>query len=59
MGHRDRLGDADEWDAFHRGSRRVLCVFDRAGVVRKTKSRFNRRVRRQAKISARAEAGSS
>jgi len=55
MGHRERL-NADEWDAFHRRSRRLLCVFSRPAVAGKTKARFNRRVRREAKRIVQIEA---
>lgn len=48
MGHRERMISGDEFDCFT-GWRRLLCVFDKPGVARKTKARFNRRVRKQAK----------
>jgi len=44
MGHREPLKSGDEQDAFSRW-RKVLCVFKRPGIARKTKARFSRRVR--------------
>lgn len=55
MGHRERMISGDEVDCFLRRLM-PLCVFTKPGVVRKTKARFNRRIRRQAKQLARVEA---
>ena len=56
MGHRERMINGDEFDCFHRGWRKMLCVFSKPGVARKTKARFSRRVRKQAKWAAVQEA---
>jgi hypothetical protein len=34
MGHHERMISGDEFDCFHRGSRRALCVFSKPGVAR-------------------------
>ncbi len=49
MGHREPLKDGDEYDALSsRLSRRVNC-FSR-GRIRKIKRKFNKRVRKDARI---------
>jgi hypothetical protein len=53
MGHREPLKSGDEQDAFS-GWRKLLCVFKRPGVARKTKTRFSRRVRHEVKASLRS-----
>lgn len=40
--------DSDTDDAFS-GWRRLLCVFDKPGIIRKTRRRFHKLVRREAK----------
>lgn len=45
MSKPERVMNGDEEDAFSRRSRALLCCLQRAGVVRKTKQRYNRRVR--------------
>ena len=47
MGHREELKGGDEWDFLNRYSRRFH--FASPGEIRRIKSRFNRRVRRQVK----------
>ncbi len=55
MGHREPMKDGDELDALSsRMSRRVNC-FSR-GQIRKIKRKFNKRVRKDAKIQAKREA---
>ena len=44
MGHRERLINGDEYDAFT-DWRKVLCCLGRPGIVRKTKRRFWKRQR--------------
>lgn len=41
--------DADITDAFSLNWRRWLCCLQRAGVIRKTRRRFHKMVRRQGK----------
>jgi len=52
MGHREPLKSGDEQDAFSRW-RKVICVFRRPGVARKTKTRFSRRIRHALAIDLR------
>lgn len=47
-GRRGKLS-ADEWDAFSSKARRLLCVFKKPGVAKKTKQQFNRRARAREK----------
>lgn len=46
--------DNDTFDAFS-GWRRLLCVFDKPGVIRKTRRRFHKLVRRVAKREIREQ----
>lgn len=48
MGHREKMNQ-DEWEVFTKW-RRIVCCLQRSGVVKKTKKRFNKRVRRASKI---------
>lgn len=48
MGHREKMRGGDEYDAFTRW-KKLLKVFAKPGIAVKTKKRFNRRVRKQAK----------
>lgn len=52
MGHREKLKNGDEYDAFYGGGRfrKQLCVFKKAGVSQSNKRRFNRRIRRSTKV---------
>ncbi len=45
--------DGDTMDAYSRNWRRLLCCLGRAGVVKKTKKRYHKRTRREAKDSLR------
>lgn len=47
--------DGDTQDAFSRW-RHWLCVFDKPGVISKTRRRFHKLVRREAKREIREEA---
>lgn len=47
--------DGDTHDAFGPW-RRLLCVFDKPGVIRKTRRRFHKLVRREAKREIRDQA---
>ena len=48
MGHSTKLKGGDEWDAFS-GWRKYLCYLSRAGVVKRIKRGYNKRMRKQAK----------
>ena len=48
MGHREPLKGGDEWDALTKGGRRVHSF--KAGERKVIKRRFNKRVRKDAKI---------
>lgn len=50
MGHREKMKTGDEHDALSKRSRGLLKAFDKPGVAKKTKARFNRRVRKEAKL---------
>lgn len=50
--------DGDTHDAFSQW-RRLLCVFDKPGVIRKTRRRFHKLVRREAKREIRDQASDS
>lgn len=56
MGHRERMKGGDEYDALT-GWKKLLKVFAKPGLSSKAKTKFNRRVRKQAKASALQEAG--
>lgn len=47
MGHREKI-NGDEHDAFT-GWKKRLKVFSKPGIAKRTKQRFNRRVRKRAK----------
>ena len=47
--------DGDTTDAFSRTWRRLLCCLDRPGVIKKTRRRFHKKVRRTAKKELRHE----
>lgn len=47
--------DGDTYDAFSRNWRRWLCCLDRAGVISKTRRRFHKRSRREAKEELRRD----
>lgn len=51
MGRRQQLKSGDEWDAVY--ARKKLCVFEKAGVARKTKRRMNKRWRKEGRWEAR------
>lgn len=51
MGRRQHLRNGDEWDVVHKAP---LCVFDKAGVKKKTKRRMNKRMRRDWKAALNA-----
>lgn len=51
MGHREKMISGDEYDAFTRW-KKVIKTFDKPGIAAKTKKRFNRRVRKLARIEA-------
>ncbi|MCV9909920.1 hypothetical protein OIV19_20175 [Brucella sp. HL-2] len=53
MGHREKLKNGDEYDAFYGGGRyrKQLCAFKKAGVSQANKRRFNRRIRRSSKAN--------
>jgi hypothetical protein len=53
MGHRETMRSGDEYDAFHRISRRLLNSFRRSGVAHFVKKKFSRRVRHEARQAAR------
>lgn len=48
MKGRIKMKGGDEYDAFSPG-RKYLCCLDRPGVVKKTKRKYNKRVRQEAK----------
>ena len=52
MGHREKLKGGDEWDALCRRSRRILLW--KPGQVKAIKRIFNKRQRREAKLTARS-----
>ena len=50
MGTRAKLKGGDEWDAFHRNSRRILLPYlHKPGIVRWLKRKFWKRQRQEAK----------
>lgn len=51
MGHGEKT-NGNEHDAFG-GWKRLLCVFKKPGVSAKIKARFNRRMRKDAKLATR------
>lgn len=55
MGHREKIKGGDEYDALHRRSRRIVVGLDRPGVIKKAKKRFNRRVRKDAKLATKSD----
>jgi len=55
MGHREKIKGGDEQDVFS-GWRRLLCYTGRPGVTKAIKSKFNRRIRKEAKRAAFSEA---
>lgn len=48
MGHRSKLTNGDEFDAFSRW-RRILCYMQRPGIVAKIKRQHNKRIRKEAR----------
>lgn len=54
MGHREKLKTGDEYDRLTKGGHRLFL--SRAGKARAIKSRFSRRIRREARQQMREEA---
>jgi hypothetical protein len=55
MAHPLPMTSGDEQDAFSPAARKAIASLHRAGVVAKTKTRYNRRVRRTAKAEIAAQ----
>lgn len=51
MGHREKMAGGDEFDCLSRRARRVHICLKRAGVCKKIKAKFNRRVRKIARFN--------
>lgn len=56
MRHREKMKSGDEFDAFS-SWKKLLCVFQPPGVSAKTKKRFNRRIRKEARLAVRQAVG--
>lgn len=52
MGHREKLSGGDEWDALSHRAKRFY--FWRAGMRKLAKRKFNKRIRRLAKVAVQA-----
>lgn len=55
MAHPLPMINGDEYDAFSPAARKAIASLHRAGVIAKTKRRYNRRVRRSAKAEIAAQ----
>lgn len=52
MGHREKMSGGDEFDCLSRKARRVHICLKRPGVCKSIKAKFNRRVRKNARLEA-------